>query len=166
MTTFLTIPDKIQELSKGEIKKKRISPLPAIFLILLATPFLWFGGREAFLGIESTYYFTLIGIILGVIGLILLLTPREYFVIAAPRGRIKPQIVNLDLIDKDVILELFENGQLKDILKRTTTTPGSLFLELWSKEGHDKVYAQLYESVNSLRRPITLVGVFPKESES
>lgn len=160
MTTFLTIPDKIQELSKGEIQKKKLSPLLAIIFIIIALPFLWVGGREAFLHIESTYYFSIVGALLGIIGLIILLIPREYFVITAPGGIIKPHTVNLDLIEKERILDFFEKGQLKEILKLSTKAPSPLWIELWSKEGHDKVYVQLFQSIDSVKRPISLVGVF------
>lgn len=164
MTTFLTIQDKIQELSKGEIQKRRFSPLLAIILIVISLPFLWFGGRNAFIGEGSTYYLSTIGIILGLVGLTLLLIPREYFIIARPNGIIKPNTINLDLVDKDRILDYFENGQIKEILKLSSKNPSSLYLELWVREGYDKVYAQIYQMKDSIKRPISLAKVFPIEN--
>lgn len=163
MTTFLKIQDKIEEISKGEIQKRRLSPIFAILLIVLSLPLLWFGGRNAFLGLDSTYILSVLGAILGLAGLILLLLPREYFVLAAARGVIKPHTINLNPNEKERILDLYEKGQIKEIFRLSTKSPSPLSIELWVKDGHKNVYTQLYQSIDSFKRPISLVRVFPIE---
>lgn len=159
MTTFLTIPDKIQELSKGEIQKRRLSPLFPILLIVIALPLLWIGGQQAYDHPEASYFLSIIGALAGIASLILLLLPRHYFVLVAPRGLIKPHVINLDPVEKELILELFNNGQIKELLKFTTEQPGPLSMEVWYKEGHEKVYVQLFQLQDSVRRPVSLVQV-------
>lgn len=160
MTTFLKVQDQIQEASKGEIQKKRFSPVLGIVFILVALPILWFAGHEASLGNDTVYILSVGGIILGLAGLTVLLLPREYFVLATARGTIRPHTVNLESIEKEHILQLFENGQLKEILKLSTKNPSSLSIELWEKDGYKNVFAQIYQNMDSGRQPISAMKVF------
>ncbi|MEG1905601.1 MAG: hypothetical protein RR212_14495 [Bacteroidales bacterium] len=159
MTTFLRIPDKIQQLSEGEIQRHYIRPfLPAFFLVL-GMFLVWFGGREAFVKEGESYLMTIIGLVIVVISIIILLSKRYYFIIKSTLTPIKPIRININPQYQQEVVDLIAKDRINDILHLKSKNRSPLCLEIWYSRKHNKVYSQLLYFYDAGMRPISLVHV-------
>lgn len=159
MITFLRIPDKIQQLSEGEIQRYFIQPLiPSIFL-LLAMVLIWFGGWEFEISGGESFVMTVIGILIIVICIIELLHRRSIFFVKNSMTRIKPMKIHLDSSSYQEVVDLIAQDELNEVLKFKTDKNTPLSLEIWYNDKHDKVYSQLLFYQDAAMRPISLVHV-------
>lgn len=159
MTTYLRIPDKIQQLSEGEIQKIYVKPYIPAFFMLVGMALIWFGGREAAIKSEESYLMTILGSVVIVLCVVALLLERHYFMVKSSMTPIKPVRINLDMQHEQKILELITDDQINEILRFSTSKSSPLCLEVWYTKRHNKVYTQLFYYYDAGMRPISLVHV-------
>ncbi|MDO5571134.1 MAG: hypothetical protein Q4F97_06670 [Bacteroidales bacterium] len=155
MTTFIKIKDKIQELSEGTIRKRKILPILPVVVIFIGAVIIWIAGKESSYNNSISWYESIIGIMILITGAFFVLSQREYFVLNSPRGVIKPYRINLNSQEKDNILYLINSGDVEKALSYTVNAPSPLSLEIWWKDGHPYAYLQLYLSDKDGDLPIS-----------
>lgn len=159
MTTFLRVPDKIEQLSEGEVQRYFIRPLlPSLFLII-GMVLIWFGGWELEVSKSESLLMTIFGVITILISIIILFRNRSYFIIKSSMSRIKPVRVNLDTLHHQDAVDLISQNKINEILKFKTHGNSPLSLELWYNKKHNKVYTQLFYYYDAGMRPVSLVHV-------
>lgn len=166
MDSFKTIPESIEELSQGEIQKKRKKRIIPILCIILGFPIIWWGiVKWTTIGSEQTsYLLVFVGLFLIGWGSVLLALRTQYFVLVKTGEEIKPQKVYLDPSKQEIVKQLLDDGRLEEVLKHTIKTRSPLMLELWQVDGHRLLYSQLLLSHNSKNSPISDVKTINKEN--
>ncbi|MEG1615380.1 MAG: hypothetical protein RR202_02975 [Bacteroidales bacterium] len=160
MTTFLKVPDKIEQLSEGEIQRHFIPPLVPAMFFLLGMALIWFGGWEAKISGGESFLMTILGSAIILICVVVLLAKeRSYFVIKSTMSRIKPIRISLDTLYQQEAVDLISENKINEILKLKTTIDSPLCLEVWFNKKHNKVYSQLFYYYDAGMRPISLVHV-------
>lgn len=159
MTTFLRIPDKIQQLSEGGIQRYFIQPIIPTIFILLGMIMIWIGGWEVQIGEGESFVMTVLGLIAILISVVILFRKRAFFVVKSSMTRIKPIRINIDIVHQQDALDFITQDNINEILKLKTTDDSPLCLEIWYNEKHNKVYSQMLYYFDAGMRPISLVHV-------
>lgn len=168
MSTFKPISDSIEDLSGGQIVKKKRKAIVPVICIIAGLLFMWWGiSKWTQIGYELTCYVLVFGglFIVGW-GIVMLTFNTHYYVVAETEEPIHPQKVYLNPDSKEVISELMKSGNLEAVLSHAIKTKSPLMLELWQADSHKLLYSQLVYSLHAHPEPISDALVTEKDKRS
>ncbi len=159
MTTFLKIPDKITEMSNGDIRMRKVKPYIPITAIVIGSILIWIGGVELLTHTIESVMITIFGIIFVIGGVISLVFLRIYFVVGVSGKIFRPHRYNLHPDNHKEIVELLHDNKLNEVLKYRIDNNSPLKLELWYNQTHRSVYSQILHYHDAGMRAITQVHI-------
>ena len=156
MEEYKRINDCIEDLSKGEVVKKRRSYFFPILCIIIGIAIILFGiFKSTDIGFEQTSYLAIFfGLFLVGWGGVRIYLKAGYYVVKSLNREIKPMKIFIDPKEKESAIELFKTGNLDGIINKSINKSSPLILELWRVDGHQLLYSQLLYKTNSRLNPI------------
>ncbi len=159
MTTFLKIPEKITEISNGDIKMKKVKPYLPIASIIIGSILIWIGGVELLIHRIESVMITIFGFVFVIGGIIFLLFMRVYFIVDKSGKIFRPHRYNLHPDNHTEIVELLHNNKINEVLKYRIDKNSPLKLELWFHQTHNNVYSQVLRYHDAGMRAVTQVHI-------
>ena len=157
MEEYKRINESIEDLSKGDIEKKKRSYLFPVICILVGCIIIFLGiYKSNDVGYEQTTYLAIFsGLFLIGWGIVRIYINADYYIVKSLNREIKPVKIYIDPNDKDAALALFKAGKLDSIISKSISKSSPLILELWRVDGHQLLYSQLLYRANSKLKPIS-----------
>lgn len=157
MDNYKRISTSLEELSGGQIvqkKRKVVFPTACIIGGLLL---MWWGiAKWTQIGYEMTSYILVFGgLFVTGWGIVMLTFNTHFYEVKETGEHIKPQVVYLDPVNKDLVLDLLNKGDLNAVIKKGIKQKSPLLLEVWQADGHKLLYSQLLYNKDGYQEPIS-----------
>ena len=166
MEKYKRISNTIQELSKGAIIRKKISFIIPCILIIVGVIFMWWGiSHWTIIGYDKLCYVLVFGglFLIGWAS-VMMAVKANIYIIRDTQEVIKPERINLNPDNIDLIKELLDQGNLREVLKQSITTTSPLLLEVWKNHGHNLIYSQLLYYDKSKYEPVSKPSITDKSN--